>query len=36
MTLAQVKAARPSLDYDGEYGNPDAFIDAAFRSLGGT
>jgi cyclase len=35
MTLQQVKNARPSRDYDGEYGSPDAFIEAAFRSLGG-
>ena len=33
MTLAQVKAARPTLDFDGRYGSPDAFIEAAFRSL---
>ena len=35
MTLAQVKAARPMLDYDGRYGSPDAFIEAAFRDLSG-
>jgi cyclase len=35
MTLQQVKDARPSRDYDGEYGSPDAFIEATFRSLGG-
>ena len=34
MTLAQVRAARPTLDYDGEYGNPDGFVEAVFRSLG--
>ena len=28
MTLDQVKAARPTLDYDGRYGPPDAFIEA--------
>jgi glyoxylase-like metal-dependent hydrolase (beta-lactamase superfamily II) len=33
MTLAQVKAARPTLDYDGRYGSPDAFIEAAYREL---
>jgi hypothetical protein len=33
MTLQQVKAARPTLDYDGRYGSPDAFIEAAYRSL---
>jgi glyoxylase-like metal-dependent hydrolase (beta-lactamase superfamily II) len=32
-TLEQVKAARPSLDYDGRYGASDAFIEAAFRDL---
>jgi cyclase len=36
MTLQQVKDARPSRDYDGEYGAPDAFIEATFRSLGGS
>jgi glyoxylase-like metal-dependent hydrolase (beta-lactamase superfamily II) len=35
MTLAQVKMARPSLDYDPDYGSPDAFIETTFRSLGG-
>jgi glyoxylase-like metal-dependent hydrolase (beta-lactamase superfamily II) len=35
MTLQQVKAARPSRDYDGEYGAPDGFVEATFRSLGG-
>jgi glyoxylase-like metal-dependent hydrolase (beta-lactamase superfamily II) len=33
MTLAQVKAARPTLDYDGVYGDPNAFIDAVFADL---
>src|SRR6185436_10326966 len=33
MTLAQVKAARPTLDYDGRYGSPDAFIESVFRDL---
>jgi glyoxylase-like metal-dependent hydrolase (beta-lactamase superfamily II) len=28
MTLAQVKAAGPTMDYDGRYGSPDAFIEA--------
>lgn len=35
LTLAQIRAARPTLDYDGEYGNANAFIEAVFRSLGG-
>ena len=39
MTLAQVKAARPVLDYEGRYGSTagawttDAFLEAAYRSL---
>ena len=33
MTLEQVKAAKPSLDYDVRYGSSDAFIDAVYRSL---
>jgi cyclase len=33
MTLAQVRAARPTLDYDGEYGSPDGFVEAVYRSL---
>jgi len=38
-TLQQVKAARPSRDYDAEYGapsgpsSPDAFVEAVFKSL---
>jgi glyoxylase-like metal-dependent hydrolase (beta-lactamase superfamily II) len=34
-TLAQVKAARPSLDYDTQYGVGDAFVESVYRSLGG-
>jgi glyoxylase-like metal-dependent hydrolase (beta-lactamase superfamily II) len=34
MTLQQIKAAKPTLDYDGRYGSPDAFIEAVYRSLG--
>jgi glyoxylase-like metal-dependent hydrolase (beta-lactamase superfamily II) len=34
-TLAQIKAARPTLDFDGMYGSPDAFVEAVYRSLGG-
>ena len=34
LTLAQVHAARPTLDYDGRYGSPTAFIDAVYRSIG--
>jgi cyclase len=39
MTLAQAKAARPTLDYDGRYGattgswTTDMFIDAVYRNL---
>jgi cyclase len=33
MTLQQVKAAKPTLDYDGRYGSPDAFIEAVYKSL---
>jgi glyoxylase-like metal-dependent hydrolase (beta-lactamase superfamily II) len=32
-TLAQVKAAKLTLDYDGIYGSPDAFVEATFKSL---
>ncbi|PYS50489.1 MAG: hypothetical protein DMG13_20885 [Acidobacteria bacterium] len=33
MTLQQVKAANPTLDYDGRFGSPDKFIEAVYRSL---
>ncbi len=37
MTLEQVKAARPTMDYDGVYGRPeytgDMFVEAVYRSL---
>ena len=33
-SLAQVKAARPTLDFDGIYGSPDRFIEAVFQTLG--
>jgi glyoxylase-like metal-dependent hydrolase (beta-lactamase superfamily II) len=36
MTLEQVKAARPTRDYDTEYGGPDdAFLEAVYKSLSG-
>jgi hypothetical protein len=39
MTLAQVKAARPTRDYDAEYESTavsaEAFVEAVFASLGG-
>jgi glyoxylase-like metal-dependent hydrolase (beta-lactamase superfamily II) len=38
MTLEQVKAARPTLDYDGRYDTPDSsaatFIEAIYREVG--
>jgi glyoxylase-like metal-dependent hydrolase (beta-lactamase superfamily II) len=33
MTLEQVKAARPSRDYDTRYGSGEAFVEAAYRTL---
>lgn len=33
MTLEQVKAAKPTFDYDTQYGSGDAFTEAVFRSL---
>jgi glyoxylase-like metal-dependent hydrolase (beta-lactamase superfamily II) len=33
MTLQQTRAAKPTLDYDGRYGSPDAFIEAVYQSL---
>jgi glyoxylase-like metal-dependent hydrolase (beta-lactamase superfamily II) len=33
MTLEQVKAARPTFDYDTQYGSADAFVEAVFKSL---
>jgi len=41
LTLAQIKAARPTLDYDPRFGHTtgpwttDMFVEAAYRSLGG-
>ena len=32
-TLEQVKAARLTRDYDPRYGSPDAFVEAAYKSL---
>lgn len=32
-TLAQVKASRPTLDYDARWGAPDAFVDAVYAEL---
>lgn len=38
MTLAQVKTARPTLDFDGRYGSGDALIEAVYETVqaGGT
>ena len=33
MSLQQVKAAKPTLDFDGLYGSPDKFIDAVYQTL---
>jgi cyclase len=33
MTLQQIKAAKPTLDYDGIYGTPDKFIEAVYQTL---
>ncbi len=33
MSLQQIKAARPTLDFDGIYGSPDAFIEAVYQTL---
>jgi hypothetical protein len=41
MTLEQVKAAKPTLDYDAQYGSTtgfwttDMFIEAVYKSLSG-
>ncbi|MBZ5579600.1 MAG: MBL fold metallo-hydrolase [Acidobacteriia bacterium] len=33
MTLDQVKAAKPTLDYDTEFGSGDTFVEAVYQSL---
>lgn len=33
MSLQQVKAARPTMDFDGIYGSPDRFIEAVFQTV---
>ena len=35
MTLDQVKAAKPTRDYDSRYGAPDMFVEAVYNSLKG-
>ncbi len=32
-TLEQIKASRPTLDYDGIYGNSTQFVEAVYQSL---
>jgi cyclase len=32
-SLQQIKAFKPTLDYDGVYGSPDKFIDAVYQNL---
>jgi cyclase len=34
MTLAQVKAAKPTLDYDPRYGQSERFVEAVYRTIG--
>jgi hypothetical protein len=34
-TLEQVKAAKPTEDYDTEYGANERFVEAVYKSLGG-
>ena len=33
MTLEQIKAAKPTFEYDPEYGSSDAFVEAVFRGV---
>jgi hypothetical protein len=33
LTLDQIKAQKPTLDYDTRYGDPNAFIEAIYRDL---
>lgn len=33
MSLQQIKAAKPTMDFDGIYGSPDKFIEAVYQSL---
>jgi len=33
LSIQQVKAQKPTLDFDGIYGSPDGFIDAVYRTL---
>ena len=34
MTLQQVKAAKPTLDYDPRYGSGESFVEAVYKTLG--
>ena len=36
MTLDQIKAAKPTLDFDGVFGNPAVYLDAAYNDLAKT
>jgi hypothetical protein len=33
MTLAQVKAAKPTMDYDPRYGSGEQFVEAVYKTL---
>ena len=33
MTLAQVQASKPTMDFDGRFGPPTAFVEAVYKSL---
>jgi cyclase len=33
MTLAQVQASKPTMDFDGRFGPPAAFVEAVYKSL---
>jgi len=33
MTLEQIKAAKPTFEYDPEYGSSDVFVEAVFRGV---
>jgi hypothetical protein len=35
MTLQQVKAAKPTLDFDPRYGPGEPFVEAVYKTLGG-
>jgi len=35
LSLAQIKTAKPTLDYDAQYGSGDVFVESVYKSLGG-